>query len=363
MKPMTTAKAEKWIPGVSPQTRTSAAAKTALQARLEAVQHYLPLAAEKFDEDSEYVHELRVWTRRAAEALEVFADLLPRRRAAWLGKQLKRLRRAANEARDLDVLAGRLAREDRGSGAARLLAHLQLRRSEAQRPLVACNRALGHHGRFARRAAQLVERARPRRGRKDRPFGAWARAHLRPVVDAFFAAAPATCAACAQVAQAARDGTDLAALHRFRIAGKKLRYAMELLAGAFPATFREQLYSAVEAIQDRLGEINDLATARLRLHERLAQTEDKQEAGRVKDLLVENEDRLSEARQAFRDWFTPSRCEELRAGFEAILAGATRCRRERSGSPTEQVPRTAAAPGPTSPISWRVGRSPQVLAR
>ncbi|MCI0456725.1 MAG: CHAD domain-containing protein [Gemmataceae bacterium] len=321
---MTAARIEKWVAGLSPQTRTSAAAVAALQARLEAVQHYLPLAAEKADQDLEYVHELRVWARRAAEALDVFADLLPRRRAAWLRKQRKRLRRAANEARDLDVLAQRLQRQS-GPGAGRLLAQIRAQRAEVQRPLLALHRRLGHQGRFQRRAVRLVERVRPRRRCKDAPFGGWARVHLRPVVDAFFAAAPAALSA------GRPDGTDLAALHRFRIAGKKLRYAMQLLAGAFPAAFRAQLYPAVEALQDRLGAINDLATARPRLRERLAQAEGSPQASHVKDLLTENEARLQEALQAFRDWFTEARCEELRAGFEAALIGATRCPRERSG--------------------------------
>ncbi|MCI0461572.1 MAG: CHAD domain-containing protein, partial [Gemmataceae bacterium] len=325
MSAMTAARVEKWVPGVSPQTRTSAAAVAALRTRLEAVQHYLPLAAGKADEDPEYVHELRVWTRRAAEALDVFADLLPHRRAAWLSKQLKRLRRAANEARDLDVLAQRLEAKDRGPGAARLLEQLRERRAEAQRPLVALNRRLRHHGRLARRAARLVERVRPRR-RRDGPFGAWAREHLRPVVDAFFAAAPA------DLPPGRPAGTDLAALHRFRVAGKNLRYAMELLAGALPVSCRERLYPAVEALQERLGEVNDRATARLRLRERLAQAEDEQEAGHVRDLLTENEARLGEALQAFRDCFTPARREELRAGFDVILAEATPCPGRHSGN-------------------------------
>ena len=53
---------------------------------------------------------------------------------------------------------------------------------------------------------------------------------------------------------------DVNALHRFRIRGKELRYAMELLAAAFPVGFRDELYPVVEQLQELLGDIIDHAT-------------------------------------------------------------------------------------------------------
>ena len=44
----------------------------------------------------------------ATAALRLYDDLLPRRWCLWLQKQLKRVRRAANNARDCDVLIERL---------------------------------------------------------------------------------------------------------------------------------------------------------------------------------------------------------------------------------------------------------------
>src|SRR5947207_2531520 len=43
-----------------------------------------------------------------------------------------------------------------------------------------------------------------------------------------------------------------AALHQARIAGKRLRYAIEVFAGCFPAALREAYYPAVAAAQDLL---------------------------------------------------------------------------------------------------------------
>ncbi len=59
---MSMARTDQWIPGVSPDDRASDVAGRTLRFRLAAVQHYLPLAAEKPDEDVEYVHE-RAWPR------------------------------------------------------------------------------------------------------------------------------------------------------------------------------------------------------------------------------------------------------------------------------------------------------------
>jgi CHAD domain-containing protein len=99
---------EKWIEGETALERPSVVAVRTLQNRLGAVLQLLSLAAEKAEEDTEYVHELRVRTRRATAALSLYEDLMPRRRFSWMKKQLKRVRRAANDARDCDVLIERL---------------------------------------------------------------------------------------------------------------------------------------------------------------------------------------------------------------------------------------------------------------
>ena len=83
-------------------------------ARLGVVRDRLPDAVFHAEEDMEYVHQLRVGTRRAAAALRIFRRLLaqaPRRKTR---KNLRTLRRSAGEARDwdvfLDMLQTRLAR-------------------------------------------------------------------------------------------------------------------------------------------------------------------------------------------------------------------------------------------------------------
>ena len=51
------------------------------------------------------MHELRVTKRWTTAALRLYADMLPRRRTAWMETRLKQIRRAAGDARDYDVLA------------------------------------------------------------------------------------------------------------------------------------------------------------------------------------------------------------------------------------------------------------------
>jgi hypothetical protein len=72
----------KWGSGVAPNQTVGEAAGQILAARLPAVWSWLPLAAQRSEEDVECVHQLRVAPRRAMAALRLFADLLPEQ-AGW----------------------------------------------------------------------------------------------------------------------------------------------------------------------------------------------------------------------------------------------------------------------------------------
>jgi CHAD domain-containing protein len=315
---------EKWIQGVSPADRISDVAVRTLPGRLGAVRYYLPLAAENADEDLEHVHQLRVWTRRATAVLSLYKDLIPRRRYSWMKKQLKRVRRAANDARDCDVLIERLKKRQSSRATNRWREAIRTERTEAQTAILTAYERLWRGDRFARRIDKLLERVRCRGEGKTssqaEPFGEWARTHFRPVVERFFAAVPA-------------DQTDEAALHQLRTCGKQLRYDMELLAGAFPDEFRTQLYATIEAMQDRLGEINDLATAKARLQEKIEAANDAKEAASWRLLLTNEQAQLDIAHQQFWEWCTPPTLRDLRDGFDTMLGTLTQ---------TESFPETDA---------------------
>jgi len=308
---MSDAIADKWVQDLHREDPTSAAAAHTLRSRLGAVRHYLPLAAREAEEDVEYVHQLRVWTRRATAALRLYEEWLPRRRFAWMKKQLKRIRRAANEARDCDVLLERL-RKKTGRGSQRWRESVRAERVKAQEAIIAVEERLGRD-RLERRITKLLERVRCRLvdgSGAEPPFGRWARQRLRPLVARFFEAIPS-------------DHTNEAALHQLRIRGKELRYAVELLSGAFPDTLRTQLYPLLEEIQDRLGAINDLATARMRLQEKTETAATSAEAGSWRRLLAAEQTQLEQARQEFWQWCTPQRLQELRSGLKALFPQPT----------------------------------------
>ena len=247
----------KWIEGVTPDSDVSDAAQRSLEARLAAVQHHLPLAALIAEQDVEHVHRLRVATRRAVAALRLYKDFLPRRRRGELKQMLNNIRRAAGAARDLDVLTMRLMAAY-GDELGPILDEIAARRAKAQASIHNVYEAAMKEGAAQQLMFETLERVRPRRRRDKKRkrvlFANWAQRRLTSTAEEFFAAQPS-------------DSHDYLALHQFRVCGKGLRYVMELLAGAFAADFRKEVYPRVEELQERLGTINDHYTAAMALSE------------------------------------------------------------------------------------------------
>lgn len=297
----------KWIEGIVPDGSVYEAARLSLEARLNAVAPWLPLAAAHADQDIEHVHRLRVATRRAIAALKLYRDWLPRRPARWLKKRLRKIRRAAGDARDLDVLAVRLPQE-LGERAGILLDKISDQRAAAQPAIVAVAQRCAEEGRFQRKVYELLAGMRPH-GKSDQDqrhsFRDWSRRQLAELADQFFGSQPG-------------PSDDVADLHRFRIRSKALRYAIELLAPAFGPELRDVHYPVVEHLQELLGRINDHVTSCARLHEWSSTCRDG-DSKELLDALVQQERiRLTEGLNEFRQWWTPERAEALRSGIAAI---------------------------------------------
>lgn len=302
----------KWIPGAAPTARVSEAAREALRARLRTVSYYLPLAANKSDRDVEYVHQLRVSTRRAVALVRIFRPLLAEKDAEWLDRKLKKIRRAAGEARDLDVLGRRIAEwVEQGPHTARsaFLARVERYRNDAQTPLRKVLRKLGR-GEFAERVVRIVKRVRWREEGPEMSFADAAAGCLRTVAEPFFEAA-------------AGDLADLAALHCFRITAKHLRYSIEVFAAAIAPAFRSDVYPCIEEVQTRLGEVHDHAAAIDRFQSWLAAWEDGPEVDALRDLISLERAELARTRQEFIRWWTPEQAADLRERFDRALAEQT----------------------------------------
>jgi len=301
----------KWTQDALPDDPVSVAAREALRARLRAVDYYLPLAAFKSDRDVEYVHQLRVASRRALAAVRTFAPLLSDRQYKWLSKQLKKIRRAAGAARELDVLGRRIAdRALLGQDDARaaLVARIEAYRDRAQGPVRKLRSKMLKKD-FAARSARIAKRVRWR-GEGDEPtFAAAAAVCLRSVAEPFFVAVQA-------------DTAELAALHHFRIAAKHLRYSMEIFAAALAPEFRKVLYPAVEEVQTRLGEVNDHAAALQQCEGWLADWDEGLPAQALREVAEADRQSLEAERERFVRWWTAERAADLRRRFDQALAAS-----------------------------------------
>ena len=288
--------------------RVSRLAKRTIDRRLRRVARLLPRAAKKPEEDVEYVHDLRVSVRRAAAALQLFAPFLPRSAHSQMISQLRSIRGAAGRARDLDVLEERLSQLAVAGGTSTQLAaaidRIRRDRLRAQKPLLKVYKRASKQD-FKRRIRDLSARVRWRGHGAEPELRDWAGAALRPALDRF-------------AARSSGDLSDLRALHRMRIAEKRVRYSLELLDGSTGST-AHRAAPVLKELQERLGEINDHDTARALL----LRWRDKSKSQGLREVfcyLAAFEKRsCSNAHDQFLEWWTPNRKSDLHEQINAIL--------------------------------------------
>lgn len=289
----------KWLSVGPAEMPVAAAAQEILALRLADVQAGLPLAAREPDDDGEHVHQLRVACRRAAAALRAFRSLAPKR-SRKASRWLKRLRRAAGPARDADVLLARLRRElNAGSESSEaIIAQVQQSRAAAQRQLELVDAKAAKGG--LKRAVDkcLAAVARSDDSAAQEPFSQFARRQLADAAEALAGADP--------------HSASLAELHQLRIAGKRLRYSIELFHSAVATALRDQAYPLVEELQDRLGALNDRAAAQERWQRWLAELPADGTAAAVAALIVAEHGAAVRLRGEFLEWWNADRQHDFR---------------------------------------------------
>jgi CHAD domain-containing protein len=300
----------KWIDGIGPETTVAEAASRSLEPRLAVVAHSLPLAAHLAEHDIEHVHRLRVATRRAAAALKLYRDWLPRKSARWIKKRLRQIRRAASEARDLDVLIQRLQRESdpQAEPIVRLLA---AKRLVVQPNIIELAEEMRRDDRFVRKAARLFSKIAPRNRSENEcesceRFCDWAPQQLDTFRSAFLELLP-------------DESAEVEALHQFRIRTKALRYAIELLAPAFGPQLRSEIYPAVEKLQEQLGNITDHIAAIRLFAEWEVQSASQTPREGASYLDMEKAKELEDLRN-FRQWWTSERANRLEKSLMNLTA-------------------------------------------
>lgn len=246
----------KWIDGLKPDMNLEVAASKTLEQRLEMVAHHLPLAMKEADKDDEYVHQLRVATRRGDASLRIYKDCLPGKVYRQARARLRTIRHAAGEARDCDVFLTALrmrateVKSEELAGLDFLIAHTLGQREAAQRLLESVE--VGYRDSYSDAIADTFASIRPpHTGKKH--LGAMARVTLTDRLH--------------HLAEATRENLDdYNHLHQVRIAGKRLRYAIEVLVSCFGPALKDTIYPQIEQMQEILGRANDSHMAISRLH-------------------------------------------------------------------------------------------------
>jgi CHAD domain-containing protein len=299
----------KWIAGLRADMPLAEAGRRVLRARLAVVRKYLRLAMREPESDVEHVHQLRVGTRRAAAALRIFKRCLRRKTLKQMRKVLRRLRKAAGEAREWDVfqedLAAHLEKAPHSQqfGLQFLLGHAVSCRHAAQARLLRAGK------RQQQTLSALVARMKiVRPGKKGRSLGDLARPLLTHLTGKLEKAAQ-------------EDLNRYEDLHRVRIAGKRLRYALEVFASCFGPELEDTHYPRVERLQEILGQANDSHTASLRLERMRIELRKRPTIWRpcrpgIEALLRYHQRHLPRLRRAFLQWWRDWRKD----GAESLLA-------------------------------------------
>ncbi len=252
--------AGKWLSGLTSKIATRDAAMNSFDKRIGAVAHWWPLAAEHYRDDIEYIHHLRVATRRASVVTRAFGFLLPGKIHRQLQGVMRQIRQVAGGPRDMDVMIQRLSSICKAKdipddiaafqdGPAYEILTMAIRylnetRQVAQRPILyawqchpkseilqACDHALGAVKKNTSKKAEV-------------PFGITAGKIVTKALKVF--------------SRASRQNLKEAAnMHAFRIAGKKLRYAVEVAGPALPSRLRKKFYPQLTHLQQLLGTWHD----------------------------------------------------------------------------------------------------------
>ncbi len=295
------APSSKWIDGLTPSSTVADAARRSLEPRLSAVAHLLPMAAYLAEHDIEHVHRLRVATRRAEAALKLYYVCLSPKPARWVKKRLRKIRRAAGDARDLDVLADRLER-DYGEPVAPIIELIARDRAAVQPAIIRIADRCRNNDRFIRKTAALLQSVDSQEsddnGEAPALFRDWAAKQFAQVADKFAAAMP-------------NELSDTAALHQFRIRAKALRYAIELVASAFGSELRKEFYPIVAELQERLGNVQDHVAAIERCRAWAAATRNEALHETLRELAEAEHRGLTDSIREFHAWWTDERVAQV----------------------------------------------------
>ncbi len=269
----------------------------------------------------EDVHYLRVGTRRTLAALHLYKDLFPQRHLRRMKKVLRKIRRVAGPARDLDVLIPWLQEVELPPEIVSMreatLTWATLRRKQVQSKLHELHSLISPR-RLKKKMQRLLNLARWRSKELDvttvsepRLFDDGSR-RLGPIAHSFFEVLSS-------------DVSELEQLHHLRIEAKRLRYSLDLLPSAFSPDKLAHLAGQLRELQDGLGVVNDRAEAQRILREWESKCDSPQVGAVVLYLIQQNESSLEAARLRFRTGWTTERIQRIQASLRDLLPKLQEC--------------------------------------
>jgi CHAD domain-containing protein len=232
---------------------------------IEALRERLPaltqeIAGVRAAEDIEYIHRMRVASRRLRAALTLFEACLPRKRFAVWEPQIKRITRALGAARDTDVQIDVLQKfladtpdKKLQPGIKRLLLRLKQQRAQLQIKVI--------------RALDELDNSRVIDEMTDTLHAMFVQARLQQAAEPSAETLPEMYQRAGQAitlnleqmlayAVYVHQPDRVAELHAMRIAAKHLRYTLEIFAPLYDDQMKKPI-KVVKEMQEMLGDIHD----------------------------------------------------------------------------------------------------------
>lgn len=202
-------------------------------------------------EDIEFIHRMRVASRRLRSALGIFIGILPEKKQAFWIRHVRKLTRALGEARDTDVQIDLVTKILDGvkdtkckPGINRILLRLTQQRERLQADVISALNDLEK----SKVCPQIQSRFSPLAGdTKD---------YTSPLYQLSYSIINEKLNDFLSYEVYLRQPDNTAMLHEMRIAAKRLRYAMEIFSPIYPDELSEPLQAARKS-QQILGDIHD----------------------------------------------------------------------------------------------------------
>jgi triphosphatase len=284
-------------------------ARQVVKQRIQAAVYYWQRVAKHDKPPVEDIHQLRVWSRRAMAAIQLFAPLLAGEPSAELLSILNKSRKRAGKARDCDVLLKTLDASTR-KVLDEALQELKKGRAESAEKLRRSYRKKVRSG-DVQEWSKALQKQLPVTGDNGHAsppleFGGWFLQQFAVV------AAP--------LLKQLRPAKPMQRrIHMLRIEGKRVRYALEIGLPSLPKQAGKQLYAALENLQEQLGAICDDQALAAQYRELAAGLKSKQQARLLQQAAQHEKQEQASFLKFSRWWRAANGRKKLLQHFAAIL--------------------------------------------